>query len=365
MNTEKISALQMGILMYPTIIATAILSFQSAVAQYVGNSIWMPPLFASSFGFISLALAIKLHSLYEGKNVIEYSEEITGKIIGKVIGFTFIFIYLHSTGEIVRAYSEFIISSFLFNTPQIFTISSMILLCGFGIASGIEVLARVGQFMFPFLTIPLLLLPFFLIQDMKFGNIFPIFDVDVESLIKASIIDGGLFSEFFMVSFFLPFLADRKNAWKFGSFSILSVMLTLFFTNLICLFVLGNVTAFKIYPLMNVSRYVTIGGFFDNTESVVMAIWIIGAFLKISVFFYVTVLAAAKWLNVSDYRPLIWPIGILIVQTAYWGLPNTMAFNQYATLIFPIYATFFQILVPFLLLMIALLKRKKASNSNR
>ncbi|MFK4998585.1 hypothetical protein ACI2OX_18580 [Bacillus sp. N9] len=46
---------------------------------------------------------------------------------------------------------------------------------------------------------------------------------------------------------------------KHGMFSVLGVTVTLFVTNIITLFVLGTTTALKTYPLMTVSRYVSLG----------------------------------------------------------------------------------------------------------
>ncbi len=39
-------------------------------------------------------------------------------------------------------------------------------------------------------------------------------------------------------------------------------------------------------------------------------------------FYYVSALGTAQWLNLSDYRPVVWPIGILIVIFSLWSLPT-------------------------------------------
>ena len=45
-----------------------------------------------------------------------------------MIGLFILFFYLLATGHILRAYSEFIVSSFLINTPISVIIASMVLL---------------------------------------------------------------------------------------------------------------------------------------------------------------------------------------------------------------------------------------------
>ena len=124
---------------------------------------------------------------------------------------------------------------------------------------------------------------------------------------------------------------------KHGMMTVFAVMLTLVMVNLIVLFVLGQTTASRVYPLMQVARYISIAGFFEHLESIVMAIWIVGAFVKISVFYYVAALGTAQWLNLSDYRPVVWPIGILIVEFSLWSLPNTMGLARYLEGVLPYY----------------------------
>lgn len=116
--------------------------------------------------------------------------------------------------------------------------------------------------------------------------------------------------------------------------------------------------ATMLYPLMAAARYVSLANFFENSESLVMAIWIIGAFVKISVFFYVIVLGSAQLMDVTDYRPLVWPIGFLIVLFSFWGIPNMIVFNYLDETSLPYYGFFMQILLPLLLLLIAKLRNK-------
>ncbi|MFK4998587.1 GerAB/ArcD/ProY family transporter [Bacillus sp. N9] len=83
MEKGKISSSQMAILLYPTIIATAILSFPSLLAEYVEQHLWLVPIIASSFGLLTVFIAVRLYKLHPGKTVIQGSEVVLGKIPGK------------------------------------------------------------------------------------------------------------------------------------------------------------------------------------------------------------------------------------------------------------------------------------------
>lgn len=365
MEKGKISALQMALILYPAIIATAVLSLPSITASYAKNDLWLSPIIASSIGFLTVFIAVKLHDRYPGKTVIQLSEEIVGKIPGKVISFLILAFYIHTTGDILRSYSEFIVTSFLFKTPEIVVVLLMILLCAFCIYGGLEVLARSAQFLFPVFILPLFFLLLLLIRDYTPGNLYPVLEKGLMPPVKGAIVPAGWYAEIFLIMFLLPFLSERKKGMKYGMITVLFSMLGMVAVNLAVLFVLGATTSNKVYPLINVARYADIGRFFQNMEAVVMAVWIVGTFVKISIFYYVSVLGTAQWLNLSDYRPIVWPLGIIIVQLSFWGVPGMMDITRYDLYTFPFYSTFIQTIIPlFLLIIAAVWKKEKSPNTN-
>jgi hypothetical protein len=115
----RISALQMAIMMYPTIIATAVLIVPAITGKLAGRDLWLSPVLASSTGFITVYLAYRLNNLYPKMKLIEYSEIILSFLPGKVLGFMFLFFYLHLNGTVLRIHGEFVVGSFFTKTPLI------------------------------------------------------------------------------------------------------------------------------------------------------------------------------------------------------------------------------------------------------
>lgn len=363
MGKGNISSLQLAMLIYPTIVATAILSIPSIIAEYAKNDLWLSPIIASLFGFLSVFIAFRLNELYPEKTFYQLSDKIIGKHAGKLVSFFIAFFYLQNTGEITRLYGEFIANSFLTKTPLIIIIGSMVILCAVTVNAGLEVMGRIAQLFFPIFFIPLIIMIILLVPYFQISNILPILENGFVPVLKGAIPPSGWFTEFFMVSFLFPFLADQQRRLKYSMFTVLSVMITMVVVNLVVLFVLGNTTSLKVYPLMKVAKYIGYADFFENLDSVVMAIWIIGAFVKITVFFYVAVIGMAHLFHLKDYRPIVWPIAVLVVQLGYWGFPNSMSLDKYDTTTFPFYAVTIQILIPISLLWIALIKSKFIKNT--
>ena len=105
--------------------------------------------------------------------------------------------------------------------------------------------------------------------------------------------------------------------------------------------------------------------FFEHLESAVMAIWIVGAFVKISVFYYASALGTAQWLNLSDYRPVVWPIGILIVEFSFWSFPSSMDVSRNDINVFPFQGILMQTIIPLLLLLIAVVRKRNKGTETR
>ncbi|USK61411.1 GerAB/ArcD/ProY family transporter [Peribacillus asahii] len=363
MEKGKISSLQMAIMMYPALVATAILSVPSITAKYAKTDLWLSPILASLIGYITVYIAYKLHQLYPKQTVIQFSEQIIGRFAGKLLGFLFLSFYIQIAGHMLRQYAEFVVDSFLVNTPISLIMALMALLCSFIVRGGLEVLGRAAQVFFPIFTLPLLFLIILVFPDFEFKNIFPILGEGIMPPIKGAIVPGGWFTEFFLITFLLPFLADQKKGMKYGMMTVFVVMMTLVVVNLIVLFILGSATPTKFYPLMSIARYISLGGFFEHLESAVMAIWVVGAFIKISVFYYGIALGTAQWLNLSDYRPIVWPLGILLVIFSFWSLPSTVELHKYSVETFPFLGLLIQMIIPLCLLGIAVARKRKHQGS--
>lgn len=354
----KISSFQMGLLMYPTIVATAILSVPATTGKLAKNDLWMSPIWASLIGFLTVFLAVQLFKLHPKQSIIQYSERILGKVLGKVVGFLYLIYFLQSTGSIIRLYGEFIKGIFLEKTPMIVIIGVMILVCSFAVRGGVEVLARVSQIFAPLFLIPIPVITIFLLIDFSPEHILPIMENGPIPSLRGAVQPQAWFGEVFLISFFLPYVTDEKKGLKWSIVSIFIVMLSLVVVNLIALFLFGAELAVRRYPLMLALRYISIADFIENIESVAMALWVTGAFVKISVFYYAVVSGTSQWLNLSDQRPFVLPIAFLITLFAFWSFPDASKVEEFDIVAFPFYGALFQTVIPGLLLLISLLRKK-------
>jgi spore germination protein KB len=82
-----------------------------------------------------------------------------------------------------------------------------------------------------------------------------------------------------------------------------------------------------------------------------------GLFVKVTVFYYAVVIGLSQWLNLSDYRPVVLPVGFLIVVMSIWVAPNLQELFEVIGTTYPFYKITVQTLIPTVLLLIALLRK--------
>jgi spore germination protein KB len=353
----KISSSQMAMILYFIILATGILTLPSVAGKDAKQDLWLSPIWASLIGFLVFSVLWKLNKLYPNENIMQYSERIIGKIGGKTLGFIYLFTHLYLNGLVLREYAEFIVI-FLPRTPISIVIASMVLVTAFVVYGGVEVLARATQIFLPVFIFPILLMGLLLLPDMEFHNILPIIGNGILPSIKGAIAIQLWFSEFFYLSFFLPFLKDPEKGRKWSMISVVAVVLTMIVTNLIAIFVLGGIVSETVYPVMSVARYISIANFFEHIESIIMAVWVTGIFVKVSAIYYVLTLGTAQCLNLHDYKRFVIPLGFLQVIFALWIAPSSQQLVSFLSKSGIYYFLTLQVMLPFLLLAIALIKKK-------
>lgn len=355
----KISALQMAIMMNPTILATGLLLVPAITAKTAKQDLWLSPIWASFVGLMIVFIAFQLHRLYPDQTIFEYSEQILGKIPGKILGIIFVFFYFHITGIIVREYGEFVSGTFLHRTPMVVVFASMVLVASMAVHGGLEVIGRCSEIIVPVLLILYLILFVLLFKDLDIHNFFPIMENGLGPSLKGSLVLQSWFSEFILVSFFFPYLTDRAKGMKWGMISVLSVMFYLVLTNIMSLLLFGNLTASLTYPVMIAGRYISIADFLGHLESIVMSVWVAGTFVKITVFYYALVLGTAQLFKLTDFRPIILPVGFLLILCAIWSAPNLQDLSHFLGTSAPFYFLSIQVGIPLLLLIIAWIKKKR------
>jgi len=103
-------------------------------------------------------LLSRLASLFGGETVIGFMENLGAPVLAKAVGLVFIFFSLQVAAVTIRDFGELMVTVFYPETPIVVFIALMAFLTVWAIYSGLEVIARVAEFLLPLTVGGILLL---------------------------------------------------------------------------------------------------------------------------------------------------------------------------------------------------------------
>ena len=355
----RISSKQAIYINITLVIATGWLSAPAFIAEQSKQDAWISLIVAI---FLSLPVAwatSKLSSLYPGQTLIEYLVEILGLWPGKILAFLYLLWFIHITSIMHREYSEFLTDVFMPETPLVvFPIVTTIIIA-YTVKKGLEVIARTVEIFFPWIILSVILIFLLLIPDMDINRLLPVYDSDAICIFKGSLVPTAWMTEIFTFAMIIPFLTKPQQSLKVTFLSIIFVGLNFLFNVIGSLLVFGPFLSTITYPVLNAGRLINIANFLQRPDPIIMAIWVAGGLMKIAVFYFVIVYGLAQWLGLKDYRPLVLPIGVILIALSIIIANSTIELSFFLAYIWPFYSLLlFQFAIPVILLMIAFAKKK-------
>ncbi|TYP71907.1 GerAB/ArcD/ProY family transporter [Paenibacillus methanolicus] len=357
----RISALQLGMMLYLAIGSTALLIVPGITAQFAKQDLWISPIWGALSGYLMLVVAYYLGQSYPNKTIIQYSEQIVGRIPGQILGAITMFFFLHDNSMVIREFGEFLHLTFLSRTPLVFIMVCIVVLCAYAVNGGIEVIGRCGQIFMPVVLMLFVWIALMLIPQLDPMHLYPVLEKGLTPSLMGSIVPHAWFVSYGSIAYFLPYVEDKRNVLKWGSLSIIVLTLTMVMTNLVVFFLFGHSTPTYVFPVFYASTYISVLNFFEHLDAVVLVIWVSGGFVQVAYFYYVLVLGTSQLLRLSDYRPMVIPLGVLLVLFSMWSAPNLQKLIDFFRTTVPFYFWIVQGGIPLLLLAVHFIRRRFTS----
>ncbi|MEW9670576.1 endospore germination permease [Ammoniphilus sp. 3BR4] len=358
----KITARQFAILVFFFTIGGSVLILPAELAEHNKQDAWITLIFDIGMGMGLILLYNALGSLFPGKNLMEYAEELLGKWLGKAVSLVFVFYFIHSTAVFLRQIGAFMTIEIMQETPiqavHIFFLAVVIM----GVRLGLEPISRVGELLFPWIFFLFALLSLSVANQIETVKIQPILGKGIEPVIMSSFrFLGNPFlqlSIFLMVFPYVNRIAGAKKSFLTGTFMGGCFLLVITF---LCIAVLGaSNTSVHFAPAYYLAKKINVGDFFQRVEALMAGIWFVTIFFKVTICFYASCLGLAQIFNLRGYRFLTYPLGIIVVVFSLVLSPNMVHYQTVVFVHWTAYSLTFGLCFPLLLLGIAALRKKKA-----
>jgi spore germination protein KB len=302
----------------------------------------------------------RILSLFPGKDLFEILELNFGKFFGKLISLLFIWFAFHLGALVIRNFGEFIATVALPETPKIVSMLIFTLLCIWGAKAGIETLAKCSEYFLIFVMSLIILFGLLVIPNMDTDNIMPImgngFGRAMAGVLSAITFPFGEAVVFMMV---FSSLRNKKSSYRVFIPALILAGMVVVYISLRNIMVLGPSTIKAVYfPSYSVISRVNIGNFLQRMEIAVTVVFILSGYVKVTVCLLGATKGVARILGFDDYRILVTPVGLLMVNLSYIIYKDIMEMFDWAFKVWPYYAFPFQVILPVMIWIFIELKQR-------
>ncbi|WP_432664356.1 endospore germination permease [Wukongibacter baidiensis] len=325
------------------------------------KDLWLADIIAMLMALAMAYIYARLHYLFPKKDLYDILELCFGKLIGRAIQLILIFFFYYWTADVMVNYGSFINAVSLDETPKIIPMMVLAVLCAWGISNGIKVMGRWSEL---FLIMPcfiLLILTLSLIPKMNYRNLLPIMGEGIKPVLAGAFDAFSFpFGQIFAFSIVFTNFKSRKSPYKVYFSGLIFAGIILLITALIGILVLGAEDAGSThYPTYATASRVEIGDLFQRIEVLVAISFVLGGFIKVGILLQCTCVGISKAFDFNDYKFLIIPIMLLVINLSYFQYDSIIHYNRFQADTW-LYFTFpFQVILPIIIWIAAEIRKKR------
>lgn len=282
----------------------------------VGRDAWIASLFATVATIPLGWLLVNLALMHPGKTIVQCSQDLLGRLFGTLISLLYICFFGFIAASVARELGESYALSVMPKTPLLVFIISGVLLASVSARNGIEVIGRMSEtvlFLSSFFVVLTLALPY---ARMDFRHLLPVLENGIRPAVKASLVPFALFGEVISVGMVMPYLDRPGRAAKYLIYAIVLSGAFVVAEAITIIATLGPTADMYAIPFFKQARLISIGDFLERLEVLPLAAWTFMVWLKTAFLLWVVVLGLSQTFGLSDYRPLVYPVGFVVASLA-------------------------------------------------
>lgn len=287
-----------------------------------------------------------------------------GRYLGLPLALLYLWYYLHLGALVVRNISEIYVTAVMPETPIIVFSGIIMVLAASAVRGGLEVLGRLAELFFPLLFLAILTAHALVAATpglVHWEYLRPVLGEGLSPVLQSALaVLTFPFGETVLFANVLPFTLAKDKGWRVLCLMTVLTGLVIATTAALHSAVLGADAARVLFPGLALLREISLAEFISRMELLGIFVWTFGTFLKICVCYWAVCLGLAELLGLSDFRPLVFPLGITMVSLSIIVYETFAAMIFTAQFLYPLYALPFQVLIPLILLFVAWLRGKKA-----
>ena len=304
---DRITTSQAVVIIVNYILGTGILTLPRASVEKVKTpDVWLSVILGGILAMISGVIMVKLSQQFPEKTFYQYSQDIVGKWIGRLLSFLIIGYFLTTSAFQIRSMAE-VISFFLLEGTPTWAIV-------------INSIARMFEIIFPITVFIFLIISFMSIGIFEIDNLRPVLGLGIKPVLDGIKTTSLAYTGPEIMLILLVFMEQRKKAVKA---ILVGISIPLIFYVITVVMVIGALSidgvVTRTWPTIDLMRSFEISGLiFERFESLLLVIWIMQIFATYTISYYAAALGLAQLFKKSIH-PFIFaliPIIYIIAMTS-------------------------------------------------
>ncbi|TGE36514.1 spore gernimation protein [Desulfosporosinus fructosivorans] len=305
---ERISTHQFMILGAAVLLGGTFLPLATFVTGAGGRDGWMAVLPGFAVAIPYGLMVLSFLSQHPRENLLQISEKVFGKLIGKIIGFLYILVSCYYGGLMLAVIGIIFEQSIMLLTPRwVFYLGGLLLVL-YMTENGIEVFARFSEVVFPIVAFVMILNIGLSIPRIEQGELFPILSEGLKPLYYSTLKVIPFPMEYILflagILAFLPTGKQVRGRLKTGVWrAVFFVGILDTLVVLIQILVFGPRETIRLaFGFLVLGKMVEISRTIAGVESIFLGIWLGVLVIKCCAFFFMTTWGIETVLNLKGLK---------------------------------------------------------------
>ncbi|MGI5899612.1 MAG: GerAB/ArcD/ProY family transporter [Christensenellales bacterium] len=317
------------------------------ISDDVAQDTWVAIVLAAVLAAPLFLVYARLFKLFPERDLFQIMRTVFGNVGGKILTVLFIWYTVHLAALVLRNFSEFTQITAMPETPQLPIMIIMILTTVYFARSGMRTIGK-WSMVVVFAVMAVVFLTFVAaIPQLEFDILMPFFESPPEKIGKTTMqVFSYPYAETVVFLGLASSFKKKDSPYKLFIYSLLMVLAAFIVVFLRNVTLLGTtLSSLNYFPSYVTARIIGIGDFLARIEGSISSNFLFAGIVKITACLLVAGKGVASLFDLDHYRPVILPIGLLIMALCAILYKSTMemfAFIAY----YPFYAFPFQVLIP-------------------
>lgn len=340
-------------------IGTTILIAPNGLATSASQDAWIACMIGIAANLAMVAGYVLLGNRHPDQSIVEFGETLLGKWIGKPAGLLFgLYCYLLAA-LMVGDLGYFLTTQTMVETPieslqVLFAIVIVI-----AVKAGMDAYVRAADIFFPWFALLFALLIITLLPKFDIKELMPPVEYGVRPILKAAFSFFSL-QELGVLLMLYPYVKKGKGRGRAYFAGTLVGGIVIVATTIGSIGVLSYVqVANNQFPTYVMAKNISIGQFLERLEGILMLLWILSIFVKVTLTFHASVLGISQVFRL-DERVLVLPLAIGMVVLSLMCYTNAVYVQNFLATIWSPFSSVFMLAYPSMLLLLSYARNIRA-----